>query len=90
MLCYFVPRGFSDIITYLDQSEFKLEKKYWDFEKCRKSDKKDLRNLVLAIIETEGGLGLLGPPLLTALTLNLYSHPSTRPSCLPLIRFPIC
>ena len=34
---------------------------------------------------TDGGPGLLGPPLLTALILNWYSQPSTRPSCLPLI-----
>merc|ERR1719397_1181308 len=40
-------------------------------------------NLCLAIIESEGGPGFEGPPLFTALILNLYSQPSTRPSILP-------
>ena len=31
-----VPGGFSDLIK-LEHLEFKLEKKYWDIETCRKS-----------------------------------------------------
>merc|ERR1719397_583585 len=46
-------------------------------------------NLCLAIIESEGGPGFEGPPLFTALILNLYSQPSTRPTILPLILLPM-
>ena len=38
--CFFklVPGGFSILISNeLEQIEFKLEKKYWDLETCRKS-----------------------------------------------------
>ena len=36
----------------------------------KKEKKKDSQNLVFAIMGMDGGLGLLGPPLFTARTLN--------------------
>lgn len=48
----------------------------------------NLRNLGFVITMSEASLGLPGPPLLMAVTLNSYSSPSFKSGTVALVFFP--